>query len=353
MNAEWYKKRYQPQRGKVRVVIDTDAGNSVDDQYAIAWLLKSPERLEVEAIYAEPYSYQLYSQLDATGIACDYISEITKGGGTPAEGMEESYQEVVKIGELCGIDLRDKTFRGATHFCTGEGLPVDSDAARDLVRRAKSGPPLYVVAIGAITNIASAIMMEPSIKENLIIVWLGGQPLHFPQTFEFNLSEDPIASKYIFDCGVPLIYIPTMTVASHITITQEELDERLKGRNILCDYLYKIVDELLPRDAKVANKMMRYNQTGNLKGVYDMEEGLEKEFVTGHYTPARIIWDLAAAAYVINPMWCPVFEVPSPVLLDGSRWGGIDPSRHPIKVCSFVFRECILGDLYQKLVQTS
>lgn len=351
MKAELYKKRYQPQAGKVRVVIDTDAGNSVDDQYAIAWLLKSPDRLEVEAIYAEPYSYQLYDQLDTTGIACDYISEITTGGGTPAEGMEESYQEVLKVGKLCGMDLSGRTFRGATHFCTGEGVPVESEAARDLVKRAKSGPPIYIVAIGAITNVASAIMMDPSIMDNLIIVWLGGEPLHFPQTFEFNLSGDLIASKYIFDCGVPLIYIPTMTVASHITITQEELDKRLKGRNVLCDYLYKIVDELLPRDAKIADKMMRYNQAGNLKGLYDIEEGLEKDFVTRYYTPARIIWDLAAAAYVINPMWCPVFEIPSPVLLDGSCWGEEDVTRHPIKVCSFVFRECILGDLYHKLVQ--
>lgn len=352
MNAEFYKERYRPHTEKIRVVIDSDAGNSVDDQYAIAWLLKSPERAEVEAVYAEPYSYQLYSELDATGVAKDYINEITKGGGTPGEGMEEGYQEILKIGELCGVDLKGKAFRGASHFCTEEFQPVDSEAARDLVQRAKSGPPIYVVAIGAITNIASAIMMDPSIRENLIVVWLGGEPLYFPQTFEFNLSEDLIASKYIFDCGVPLIYIPTMTVASHMIISKEELDKRLKNQNPLCDYLHKIVNELLPRDAAVADKMMRYNQAGNLNGIYDMEEELEKEFVTEHYTSARIIWDLAAAAYVMNPMWCPVFEKPSPILLDNFRWGQEDAGRHPIKVCSFVFRECILGDLFHKLAKT-
>lgn len=351
MNIEWYKERYQPQTGKLRVVIDSDAGNSVDDQYAIAWLLKSPERVSVEALYAEPYSYQLYSELDASGVARDYISEITKGCGTPAEGMEEGYREILKIEDLCGVDLREKTFRGATHFCTAENTPVDSEAAHDLVQRAKSGPPIYVVAIGAITNVASAIMMDPTIINNLIIVWLGGEPLYFPQTFEFNLSEDLIASRYIFDCGVPLVYIPTMTVASHIAISKEELDKRLKGKNPLCDYLYRIVSELLPRDAAVADKMMRYNQAGNLNGIYDMDKNLEGKFVTKHYTSARIIWDLAAAAYVINPMWCPVFEKPSPILLDHSRWGNEDPVRHPIKVCSFVFRECILGDLFYKLTE--
>ncbi len=349
MNAERYKERYKPQQGKVRVVIDSDAGNSVDDQYAIAWLLKSPERVEVEAIYAEPYCYQVYSELDTSGVAADYIKGITSGGGTPMEGMYEGYEEILKVGKLCGIDLSDRTFHGATHFCNKENTPVDSEAARDLIKRAKSGSPIYVVAIGAITNIASAIMMDPSIIDNLVIVWLGGEPLHFPHAFEFNLSEDLIASRFIFDCGVPLVYIPTMSVASHLIVSKEELDSRLLNQNPLCDYLHEIVDRLLPTDASIAEKMMLYNQVGNLNGVYDIAEGSEKKFKTEHFTSARIIWDLAAAAFVINPMWCPVFEQPSPVLLDKSLWGPSDQSRHPIKVCSFIFRECVLGDLFYKI----
>ena len=42
--------------GKVRIVIDTDAKNEVDDQYAITWALLSQDKLEIEGMYAAPYS---------------------------------------------------------------------------------------------------------------------------------------------------------------------------------------------------------------------------------------------------------------------------------------------------------
>jgi inosine-uridine nucleoside N-ribohydrolase len=53
-----------------------------------------------------------------------------------------------------------------------------SEAARNLVERAMASDPsdpLYVVAIGAITNVASAVLMEPAVAERIVIVWLGGQ----------------------------------------------------------------------------------------------------------------------------------------------------------------------------------
>ena len=73
----------------VDVVIDTDTYNEVDDQFAIAWALRSPERFDVEAIYAVPFSHGVYrhnlGQLDFPDIE------------PPAEGMEASYQEIQKL----------------------------------------------------------------------------------------------------------------------------------------------------------------------------------------------------------------------------------------------------------------
>ena len=40
----------------VDCVLDTDAYNEVDDQYAISYLLKSHDRVNVKAIYAAPFS---------------------------------------------------------------------------------------------------------------------------------------------------------------------------------------------------------------------------------------------------------------------------------------------------------
>ena len=46
MNNEERKKRLQIPTGRLRLVIDTDAKNEVDDQFAIAWALRSPERFQ-------------------------------------------------------------------------------------------------------------------------------------------------------------------------------------------------------------------------------------------------------------------------------------------------------------------
>ena len=51
---------------------------------------------------------------------------------------------------------------------------------RDLVARGLGSPddePLYVVAIGAITNVASALLTEPALAGKIVVVWLGGHAL--------------------------------------------------------------------------------------------------------------------------------------------------------------------------------
>jgi hypothetical protein len=55
--------------------------------------------------------------------------------------------------------------------------PVQGEAAVDLVRRvaAADSDPLYVVAIGAITSVASATLLEPEIIRRIVVVWLGSQ----------------------------------------------------------------------------------------------------------------------------------------------------------------------------------
>ena len=54
--------------------------------------------------------------------------------------------------------------------------------------------PLYVLAIGAITNVASAILKNPEIIDRIVIVWLGGNALHWPENKEFNLYQDVAAA---------------------------------------------------------------------------------------------------------------------------------------------------------------
>ena len=52
-----YRQMLQLPSGRPRCVIDTDTRNEIDDQFALAWALLSQDELDIEAIYAAPYSF--------------------------------------------------------------------------------------------------------------------------------------------------------------------------------------------------------------------------------------------------------------------------------------------------------
>ena len=189
----------EPPQGPVSVVLDTDTYNEIDDQFALVYALLV-DTLSVEAVYAAPFHNQR-----STG---------------PADGMERSYQEILRILDFMQHPADGLAFRGAERYLPTDKTPVASPAAEDLVRRARAaGPePLYVLALGAITNVASALLMAPDIVDKVVVVWLGGQRWYWPSAREFNLQQDLAAAQVLFDSGVPLVHVPPGTwrsIAQH------------------------------------------------------------------------------------------------------------------------------------------
>ncbi len=222
-------------RHRVRVVLDTDTYNEVDDQFALAHLLLSPNQVELEAVYAAPFKNPRSS--------------------SPEDGMEKSYREILRVIELVGKSPRDGVRRGSTAFLKNPDKPIDSPAARDLVQRALAPAegPLYVCAIAAITNVASALLLEPKIAERIKIVWLGGHAPYWSDTREFNLEQDIHASRIVLESTAPLVQIPCVPVASHMITTVPELETHLAPFSRLGRYLTDIVQptrEILPSGRK-------------------------------------------------------------------------------------------------------
>lgn len=220
MTKEQFMKNLQPPTHTVDVVLDTDAFNEIDDQFAIAYMLKNPEKLKVKAIYAAPF-YNSNSE-------------------NPADGMEKSYDEILKLLDL--MNEKVDVLKGSTAYLPDENTPVDSPAANDLLARAMNYSPenpLYVVAIGAITNIASAIIKNPEVAENIVIVWLGGHGLHYVDTHEFNMYQDIAAARVVINSGAPFVQLPCNGVVSEFRISGADIREWLLGKNPLADYLGK------------------------------------------------------------------------------------------------------------------
>ncbi len=288
-------KRLEPPTGSISMVLDTDTYNEVDDQFAVVYSLLS-EQLTVEAIYAAPF--------------------FNSRSSGPGDGMERSYEEILRLLDRMEYSHEEFVFRGSTSYLPAPDQPVQSDAATDLIDRAMQtrDEPLYVVAIGAITNVASAILLEPRIIERIVVVWLGGHPHYWHNTREFNLGQDLPASQLMFNCGVPLVQIPAKNVSEHIRTTVPEMERYVKGRGTVGDYLYETF----------------------------------AAYHTDHYAWAKEIWDIAAIAYLLNPQWMPSQIVHSPILTGEVTWS-FDDSRHFIRVAVDARRNAIFGDLFRKL----
>jgi inosine-uridine nucleoside N-ribohydrolase len=289
--------RLEYPEGRLRMVLDTDTYNEIDDQFAVVYSLLAPERLQVEAIYAAPFS-----------------NDRSSG---PGDGMEKSYEEILRLLERLKVKQEGLVYHGSTAYLTGRKEAERSPAALDLVERAMQSEednPLYVVAIGAITNVASAMLIEPEIIRKIVVVWLGGNPIHVPETREFNLMQDPRASQLMFDSGVPLVQIPCLGAASHLLTTKVELEDAIRGRNAISDFLYE-----------------RFC-----------------EYSDNHFAWAKEIWDISTIAYLLNREWVPSLLQPSPILKDDLTYRS-EPGRHPIRVAWLVRRNPVFRDLFTRL----
>ncbi len=276
-------------------VLDTDTYNEVDDQFALAHLLLSPDRVNLEAVYAAPFFNNR-----STG---------------PQDGMEKSYDEIRRVLSLVGGEVQPPVFRGSNQYLPGARTPVDSDAARDLVRRAMAPREgkLYVLTIGACTNIASALLLEPRIAEHIVVVWLGGHAPYWHTANEFNLMQDPHASRILLEALAPLVLVPCMPVASHLIVTVPELEAQLAPYSKLGAYLTDIV-----------------------RSYSDNAPGWSK-----------VIWDIAVTAWLLQPDVAEMFEEPSPVLEENLTWSH-PPGRPMIRVVRRLERDLIMADFYAK-----
>lgn len=299
-DAEMIRRLERPNR-PVDVVLDTDTFNEIDDQYALAYLIKCSDKLRLQAIYAAPFFNN-------------------KSAG-PEDGMLKSYEEILNILTLMGCeDLKKSVYKGSRAYMPDERTPVDSDAARDLVARAMAHTtedPLYVIAIGAITNVSSALVMKPEIKDRMVLVWLGGHALEWPHNKEFNLYQDVTGARVVFGCGVPLVQLPCMGVVSAFRTTGPELEFHLRGKNKLCDYLVDVTTE-------------------------------EAIACGGNVTWSRPIWDVTAVAWLLDKRFMQDRLEHAPLPEHDHRYARrMDSSLY--KYVYYIDRDLLFEDLFAKL----
>ena len=347
LSKEKLLERLEHPNGIARVIIDTDAANEIDDQFALTWALLSPEKLKIEAVTAEPFSFAHHQRelFDAEKIldqdkankqssfAIEWVKRLHKKGikakdlkfVKPDEGMELSYQEILNVYEKLSLPTNDKVYRGSTSYLKSLDNPIKSEASEMIIDLAKTGDkPLYILGIGCPTNIASAMMTAPEIINDIVVLWTSAYPSVSPHYngASLNLVQDPISSRLIFDSGVPHVYLPGYHVGAQLTISEPEMKNFVKGKGDIGNYLYYLYTEKNPLHQKFA--------------------------IEDTYRRTWVIWDLINIAWIINPDWVPTTLTSTPVLDENLFWQKSN-NRHVMREAYNINRDEIFIDFYNKL----
>ncbi|TWU31324.1 nucleoside hydrolase [Novipirellula artificiosorum] len=306
--AETIREQLTLPKGRIDVVLDSDMYNEVDDQFALAYALHSADRIDLKAVCAAPFKNHRST--------------------SASDGMERSYNETLRVLEILQRSSDEFVFRGSKTFLPDRHTAVDSPAARRIIELAKQDRqgPLVVVGLGAATNIASALLIEPTISDRIMVVWIGGHPYDWDHARDFNLNQDIAAAQVLFGVGVPLVHVPAGDVAASLTISLPELEIGLKGKSPIADALYRNVE-------------MYYQETAANKG----------QPRSGSNAWRKVIWDIATIAWLVDPENAVTSQIVTrPLLTDAGNWQQAT-HRYPVRVAVRLDRERIYTDLFAKL----
>jgi purine nucleosidase len=301
------------------VVIDTDPMNEIDDQFAVAWALLRPDRLRIQALHAAPWvsDEKIYAGTDPE-VDRPRHAQRTRPSVEAAEGQRRAYAELQRLVELTGVTT--PVVAGADRFLPDASTPVLSPAVDSLIALAHEPrvDPLYVLGIACATNLASALLVDPTIAPKICVVWTSAQPSFWPgPVASYNLNLDLPASRVLFDSGVPLVYLPGYYVGEELRTTRSELEQHVRGQGPVGDYLWQTWEE---------------------------------HWMTSTRRPgfSKVIWDLVNVAYLLDPSWLSTHLVPSPVLSEAMHWDH-PAGRHLIREAYDVDRDSVFGDLFAVL----
>ena len=182
-----------PPKGKrIRVIFDTDTKNEIDDIWAMALAVLAPERFQIEGF-----------------VAANFDNRRPEAG---PDSVEASAREVETILAKAGLAGKYPIKRGSAPM-RYQYEPSESEGVDFIIARAMASTPedpLWVVGLGAATDIASAYLKEPRIAERVRVFW------HFrtrwpKQCWNFNVIGDVRAARIVFHSDLAFVLFDTGT----------------------------------------------------------------------------------------------------------------------------------------------
>jgi purine nucleosidase len=241
---------------QARVIVNTDAKNEADDQYAIVHALLTPS-FELHGIIPAHFVGIVPRENLPWGAALD------ERGGTDSQA--QSRAEVDTLLDLMGLAGTVVVADGAPRALPDPHTPVPSPGAELIIRDALRDDrrPLYIAFYGPLTDMASALLLEPRLAErHVVVVWIGGGP--WPEGgAEFNLSNDIHAANVVFRSPVEVWQIPS-PVYKLMAVSYAELRAKVAPHGALGRYL---VEQLVAWNARWVPQPIEYRSLGDSPAV--------------------------------------------------------------------------------------
>jgi len=247
---------WPPPAGPLKVILDTDAANEIDDQYAISLALGFPGRLRLEGFVAAHFG---------------------KHGGPG--GVGKSYNEILEVLKRAGMEGKFPVRRGLPPLSNPD-WPTSSEGVDFIIERARAATPedpLWLVLLGPVTDAVAALRKDPSIAGRMVVFWHGRSQWPDKCT-NFNAVNDRKASQLVFEMPCRFVLFDTGT---HLCASLEETARRLAPLGPLGAYLQEI-------------------------------RGRRKEFMTDR----KGFFDLGDTAALVDPACAPWERVQAPSVRD-------------------------------------
>jgi len=292
---------------KVRVILDTDTNNELDDQHALAYLLFNQQTFKIDGIT---------------------INATSSGGN-----IDMQYDEARRVLQLCDADTlpvlkgADKSF--TTILPRIDSAMYDGKSAVDfIVEQANLPTPdkLVVIAVGKLTNVALAVAKDSSISKKIRLVWVGS---NYPEPGEHNQNNDTVAMNYLLNKAIDFEMVTVRygktSGTSAVSITKDQINKVMPG--------------LGPH----ITKPVTGRHGGEFYCIGDYSINLFEHIEYHGDPPSRALFDLAAVAIVKNASWANVREQPAPLFVNGA-WIEREGNSHKIKIWENFNRDAIIQD---------
>ena len=287
-----------PPASRLRLIVDTDAKNEADDQFALMHHLLTP-------------------MFDVRGIVAAHFEQ--KAGHT-GHSMEASYREIEKV--LTLADLDDVPFfRGCPSPLRSPQDAPDSEGVRFIIQQARQQGKLYIAVQGPMTNVAAALNAAPDIAGNLVVLWNGGGPYPAGRP-EFNVMQDPDAVRAVLKSPAE-VWQTDQSVYCTLEVTLAELKSRVYPCGKIGRYLYEQLE---------AENAVEYNPHFLLR--------TGENWVLGDNTTVAVL--------LMNRFRGNWHMEPAPLLKEDLTYQP-NPAGKPIRVYDSIDVRMTLEDLYAKL----